>query len=391
MQTKTSCLETFSTYIEKILEHNASGSGIDEEESSDLFYIANECDPDTVGSDAIQFAYEQITGISNPELGELKDQRPVIPGRIVTRYLKEDPVFESPGYLSRTEENLCIDFDTYRHEALCEGEEDVVRLESHPIRWRDNGLHLGFRSIAEDWALMDEGTSWRILRTGGENSTHEGLAILRKNMPHQFIVAKGMSRILDSAKSPWELQNQAYTILDILIQTKEISRTSARQYAHLLTSMVGQEFDSKIKDGVYQERFRLDYSQTLTDFWSKTREADEIAMSGFREYAGSGWGLLNQVILGFSALPAVVVGGKILLGALGVTATATAPAWLPWAIGAAVVSGGIYGGIYLFHRIRSAKIMEEQHSQFVKRYQTPVPERNGMKREMEEPFHDSRR
>src|SRR3989338_10557559 len=100
--------------------------------------MADACGPEESESDAIQFAYQQITGI--PNLGEnQQDPRVLVPGMLVTRFLKTDPIFVESGGFSESEKNACINFDTTPRELICEDQEPVL-ASMLPVRWEDEGF-----------------------------------------------------------------------------------------------------------------------------------------------------------------------------------------------------------------------------------------------------------
>ncbi len=358
---------SISTYLSQVLDANASDGAIDLRESEELFEIAHNCGPETSGGDAIQFLYQQITGIPNPDRGQA-DPRPIVPGRFVTAF-KEKSVFKE-----KSAKNICIHFDPFKPlEGFCADSTEPVLLQPVPIRWNDRSeqgtpYHMGAREGAALVAQREK-NNWRILKE--EADPDQGFEMIKADIHYPDLVSEGIRRLLQKLDDPWDMLTASYDTLDLFVANRDIDSKTKNLYGELLTGFVEQRLD-QLPDKVYGRAFRAYYAETYGSYRTAVRDADELASGWRHDYFDKGPGFLHGATLTlglfFVATPTVLTLGKMALGALGVAGiAATAPAWLlPAAIatGVGLVS---YGAVYVYSRFKSEENFEKQFETKIKR------------------------
>lgn len=377
------CSLDVTRYLEKIYVANESDDCIDLVESQELFHIANDCDPQSVGSDAYQFVYQQITGIPNPERNAL-DQRRTTLGYLRIFFPEDSPQFLQSGFFANGE-NTCVNFDPLQSErdAIChptldEDRSDIAeRMRSIPLRWCDQqadgvSYHVSARDGAE--SIADE-KNWRVLLS--KTSSQTARDIIEHNLLYADLVAHAIKLGVQAERDPWRLSDFAYDVFDILIRTRDINEAAKMEHASVLMFYLSQYFE-KLPDGAYQMAFGMSLSRGEADFYQHVRTNEQLSDAWKQHYyTENSFGFWHGVF-NTSLLPAAVLyaGGWLLkAGYIAVTAGAAAVAAAPVVVmvaiavtAAAAVAWGIVEVVSWF---KADEAHEEQYGRRVQRYVPP--------------------
>lgn len=355
------CGLSFSSYLSLIEEYRESDNAITEEEIDDLYHVANECGPEVTGQDAHQLAFYHLVGIPNPEYPSNPSKPEFISSRLATYFPEDHPVFEEPGYLSATGENLCMSYDV-TSPFLCDGEPEPQEPEIHRIRWSDNGMRDTWRE--EILTNNSQESNWRIARKSP--NYEEGMDIIRKNLPYKDAVHTGIQRVLESAKDPWELIQKARDIRVVLIQSRGIITQEAKRFYNSYVNFIVETLiQERIGDPAYFEYFvnaeRWDYNETI----QATRTREEIKDTNVDAYRATTTGAIHEgsvVITGgitlWQGIPALIALAK---------GTAAASALFPpLLIGMAITCGVLLIGAGVVRGYHYFKAKEGYENQFTK-------------------------
>ena len=298
------CQDTFSSYLGKVLDYQSS-EGIDPTESQDLFTRADQCGPEATGNDAIQFTYQQISGI--PNLGDNPyDSRPIVPGVLVTRYVEEDPIFQQSGFFAQYGKNACFSFDVQAPRELVCKEQKPEIAKMKPIDWKDDNFHRTTIELAKTKVEETGGKNWRILKD--QLDTDTALEVVRQNSNLPHIVAHGIQQGIARISNPWEVLDYAYTLLEDWSKSQLIDADLKQSYGVLLSQIVRDRL-GKVADQVYRESFVQNFDRSYESYLERIRKKEEIASSWRSDYFNKGWGAAHGIVLtigGAFAIPLTI-------------------------------------------------------------------------------------